>query len=101
MMQMGSSRPWPDALEALTGYREMSTKPLLNYFRPLQEWLEKENERNGDVIGWSKNSKARHNSGTMLTDSFSKTKIIILIGILKISFEMFYGYDALLMLLLY
>ena len=52
MMEMGSSRPWPDALEALTGYREMSTQPLLNYFRPLQEWLEKENERNGDVISW-------------------------------------------------
>ena len=51
-MQMGFSRPWPDALEALAGYREMSTQPLLNYFRPLQEWLEKENERNGDVIDW-------------------------------------------------
>ena len=84
MMQMGSSRPWPDALEVLTGYREMSTKPLLNYFRPLQEWLEKENKRNGDIIGWSKNSKAHHNSGAMMTDSYSNKKETILIGVLII-----------------
>ncbi len=49
---MGSSKPWPDAMEALTGQREMSALPLLNYFRPLQEWLEKENARNGEFIGW-------------------------------------------------
>ena len=84
MMQMGSSRPWPDALEALTGYREMSTKPILNYFRPLQKWLEKENKRNREFIGWSKNSKARHNSGAMMTDSYSNKKETILIGVLII-----------------
>lgn len=49
---MGSSKPWPDAMETLTGQREMSAQPLLNYFRPLQEWLEKENARNGEMIGW-------------------------------------------------
>lgn len=49
---MGLSKPWPDAMEALTGQREMSALPLLSYFRPLQEWLEKENARNGEFIGW-------------------------------------------------
>lgn len=49
---MGSSKPWPDAMEALTGQREMSALPLLDYFRPLQEWLEKENKRTGEYIGW-------------------------------------------------
>ena len=52
MLSMGSSKPWPDAMETLTGQREMSAQPLLNYFRPLQEWLEKENARNGELIGW-------------------------------------------------
>ena len=52
MLRMGSSKPWPDALEALTGQREMSALPLLKYFRPLQEWLEKENARNGEFIEW-------------------------------------------------
>ena len=59
MLMMGASRPWPDAMEALTGQRSMSTEALLKYFQPLQKWLEKENERNGDAIGWddSQNSK--------------------------------------------
>lgn len=52
MLSMGSSKPWPDAMETLTGQREMSAQPLLNYFRPLEEWLEKENARNGEMIGW-------------------------------------------------
>ena len=52
MLRMGSSKPWPDALEALTRQREMSALPLLKYFRPLQEWLEKENARNGEFIEW-------------------------------------------------
>jgi peptidyl-dipeptidase A len=29
MLAMGASRPWPDALQAFTGSREMSGKPLL------------------------------------------------------------------------
>ena len=52
MMRMGASRPWPDAMETLTGQRSMSSEPLLKYFQPLQKWLEKENKRNGDMIGW-------------------------------------------------
>jgi hypothetical protein len=49
---MGSSRPWPEALEALTGQRQVSARPLLNYFEPLRVWLEKENARNGELVGW-------------------------------------------------
>ena len=39
MLAMGASKPWPDALEAFTGSREMSAKPMLEYFAPLQAWL--------------------------------------------------------------
>ena len=50
MLAMGASRPWPDALEAFTGSREMSAKPMLEYFAPLQKWLEQQNA--GKQCGW-------------------------------------------------
>ena len=37
MLELGSSRPWPEALEALTGKREMDATAMLDYFAPLQE----------------------------------------------------------------
>ena len=50
MLAMGASRPWPDALEAFTGTREISGKPMLEYFAPLQAWLEQQNR--GRQCGW-------------------------------------------------
>jgi peptidyl-dipeptidase A len=50
MMEMGASRPWPEALETLTGQREMDATAILDYFAPLQAWLDKENE--GRQCGW-------------------------------------------------
>lgn len=52
MLQMGSSKPWPDAMEALTGQRKMDASGVLEYFQPLYEWLKTENERTGEYIGW-------------------------------------------------
>ena len=40
MLEMGQSRPWPDALEALTGERKMDATAILDYFAPLKEWLD-------------------------------------------------------------
>ncbi|MEW6322453.1 MAG: M2 family metallopeptidase [Acidobacteriota bacterium] len=40
MLEMGLSRPWPDALEALTGTREMDATAIRDYFAPLQQWLD-------------------------------------------------------------
>ena len=37
MLAMGQSRPWPDALEALTGERRMDAGALLEYFAPAPE----------------------------------------------------------------
>ena len=51
MLAMGASRPWPDALEAITGKRQMSAGPMLAYFAPLQRWLEKQNGTR--QCGWS------------------------------------------------
>ena len=50
MLAMGASHPWPDALQAFTGTREMSGKPMLEYFAPLQAWLEEQNR--GKQCGW-------------------------------------------------
>ncbi|MEO7411147.1 MAG: M2 family metallopeptidase [Sphingomicrobium sp.] len=50
MLAMGGSKPWPDALEAFTGSREISGKPMLEYFAPLDAWLRKQNA--GKQCGW-------------------------------------------------
>jgi peptidyl-dipeptidase A len=50
MLEMGASKPWPDALEAFTGTREMSGEALLEYFAPLSTWLKQQNQ--GKQCGW-------------------------------------------------
>lgn len=50
MLAMGASKPWPDALEAFTGNREISGKALLEYFAPLSAWLVEQNK--GKQCGW-------------------------------------------------
>jgi peptidyl-dipeptidase A len=50
MLEMGMSRPWPDALEALTGQREMDATAVVDYFRPLLTWLDDQNR--GQQCGW-------------------------------------------------
>jgi peptidyl-dipeptidase A len=44
MLEMGASRPWPEALEAITGQREMDATAIVDYFAPLQAWLEEQTE---------------------------------------------------------
>lgn len=52
MLALGSSKTWPDALEIVTGQRKMEASALIEYFKPLQEWLEKKNKETGAKIGW-------------------------------------------------
>ena len=54
MLAMGASRPWPDALQKLTGKREMDAAPLIEYFGPLLAWLEQQNQ--GRDCGWQPGS---------------------------------------------
>ncbi|MRX26955.1 M2 family metallopeptidase [Kangiella sp. HZ709] len=44
MLEMGASRPWPDALEAMTGQREMDATAVLEYYAPLKAWLDEQNK---------------------------------------------------------
>ena len=50
MLEMGASKPWPDALEAFTGERQMSGNALVEYFAPLKDWLDEQNK--GKPTGW-------------------------------------------------
>ncbi len=50
MLEMGASKPWPDALQAFTGSREMSGKSMIAYFKPLMTWLTAQNR--GKTCGW-------------------------------------------------
>ncbi len=50
MMEMGASKPWPDALEAFTGSREMSGEAIIAYFEPLKVWLDEQNKDR--TCGW-------------------------------------------------
>jgi peptidyl-dipeptidase A len=50
LLEMGASKPWPEALATLTGERQMDATALLDYFKPLQAWLEEQNK--GQQCGW-------------------------------------------------
>jgi peptidyl-dipeptidase A len=42
-LELGASRPWPEAMEALTGQRQMDATALVDYFAPLKAWLDAQN----------------------------------------------------------
>jgi peptidyl-dipeptidase A len=53
MMELGTSRPWPDALAALSGERQMDATAILDYFAPLKQWLDEQNAKSGAKTGWT------------------------------------------------
>ncbi|MES1203273.1 MAG: M2 family metallopeptidase, partial [Pseudomonadota bacterium] len=50
MLEMGASHPWPDALQAFTGSRQLDASAMADYFAPLNAWLEEQNR--GKRCGW-------------------------------------------------
>jgi len=50
MLSMGASQPWPEALAAFTGERELDASAMIEYFGPLQSWLAERNK--GEQCGW-------------------------------------------------
>ncbi|NXD06679.1 ACE2 enzyme, partial [Nothocercus nigrocapillus] len=51
MLELGRSKPWTEALESITGEKYMNATPLLNYFEPLFNWLQRNNS--GRSVGWN------------------------------------------------
>jgi peptidyl-dipeptidase A len=52
MLEMGQSRPWPEALEAMTGEKQMDATAIIDYFAPLKVWLDEQNQRDGAKLDW-------------------------------------------------
>ena len=50
MLEMGQSRPWPEAMQVVTGQREADASAILEYFAPLKKWLDEQNK--GMKVGW-------------------------------------------------
>jgi peptidyl-dipeptidase A len=45
MLEMGTSKPWPEALKAVTGSEKMDATAMLEYFAPLKTWLDEQNKQ--------------------------------------------------------
>jgi len=52
MLAMGQSKPWPEALETLTGEKQMDATALADYFAPLKVWLDGQNREKHYPVGW-------------------------------------------------
>ena len=52
MLEMGMSKPWPEALKALTGEETIDASALMEYFAPLKKWLDEQNAAAGSIPGW-------------------------------------------------
>lgn len=50
MLEAGQSRPWQETLYLATGERTMDAGAMLEYFAPLKEWLDRQNQ--GKPVGW-------------------------------------------------
>jgi peptidyl-dipeptidase A len=52
MLEMGASQPWPEALNVVTGTKQMDAKAVLDYFAPLKVWLDEKNTEANRQCGW-------------------------------------------------
>ncbi len=50
MLSMGVSKPWPEALEAIAGTRQMDATAITDYFAPLKAWMDEQTK--GKPVGW-------------------------------------------------
>ena len=50
MLSLGLSKPWPEALEKIAGTKQMDATAILDYFKPLDAWLDEQIK--GQKVGW-------------------------------------------------
>ncbi len=50
MLELGQSKPWPEALKAMTGEDKADASAMVEYFEPLLRWLKEQNK--GEKLGW-------------------------------------------------
>ncbi len=51
MLELGQSKPWPEALKAMTGEEKADASAMVEYFQPLLVWLKEQNK--GEKLGWT------------------------------------------------
>jgi peptidyl-dipeptidase A len=51
MLALGASQPWQDTMEKLTGGRQMDASAIIDYFKPLEDWLAEQNKN--QKCGWT------------------------------------------------
>ncbi|XP_045116163.1 angiotensin-converting enzyme-like [Portunus trituberculatus] len=54
VMKLGASKPWEEVVEVLTEGREtgLNATAMREYYKPLEEWLTRDNLRHGEYVGW-------------------------------------------------
>jgi len=52
-LQLGQSKPWPEALKTLTGEEQIDAGAMMEYFAPLKKWLDQQNAAAGVKPGWT------------------------------------------------
>lgn len=55
MLQLGSSKPWPEAMKIMTGSEKMTAQPLIEYFSPLFTYLDQQLQN--ETLGWNATGK--------------------------------------------
>jgi peptidyl-dipeptidase A len=50
LLQLGQSKPWPEALAVLSGEKKADASAMLEYFAPLRTYLKEQNK--GEQCGW-------------------------------------------------
>ncbi|CAL4099743.1 unnamed protein product, partial [Meganyctiphanes norvegica] len=60
MMELGRTKTWKETLKVLTGSEYLDPEAVLEYFRPLEDWLRKWAKQNDEHIGWQHEEKAAY-----------------------------------------
>ncbi|HVK65891.1 MAG TPA: M2 family metallopeptidase [Polyangium sp.] len=50
MLAMGASKPWPEAMKAISGETQGDASAILEYFEPLRKFIREESK--GETCGW-------------------------------------------------
>jgi len=61
LLKSGASEPWPVILERFTGKKTMDASAIVQYFSPLEKWLDEFIEQNNLKLGWKSTFKKYFN----------------------------------------
>ena len=80
MLEIGASKPWKEVMEIMTGKPIMSTEAFREYFKPLEDWLGKENKKNGVKVGWKNppiEEMCQQNAATLNLVNFNILSVVV------------------------